>query len=1399
MVGSRRFSYCISIMLFVLISMIVLNKTVSTAAGVIQPMFENPFVQPDSTVPNTLDNIVGSQAAITDTLYSYYFPIVSRSYPILCGDITVDTVLTAVDGPYRVTCDVSILSGVTLTIEAGTKVYFSDINASLDIGGKLIVLGTDQDPVFFQPSEGTAPGSWSQIMFQTGSSGVLDHVVIRYGGNNDSMLSIDTDAVQVSNSIILGSASNGIYINGSPKIEACQILSNTSQYGGGLYIYAGAPTIQNNFFASNSSGVSGGGIYNFSGNPQILNNVFTLNEAIESGGGIYNANANHRSNSTRIFNNIVVSNTASVAGGIFDVDASTRLDYNDVWNNAGGDYNEIAPGAHDISVDPRFADPDNGDFHLTAGSPCIDTGDPAHHSALDFEGDPRPMGMAPEIGPDEYRTFGVVVHSQPEQTVPGATVTYTLQVINRSPVTLTNLLVTDTLPVEAAYHGYQADGFSCVNNATWVGQLECNSGSASLAPGESRMVTVTVALTEALVMNQVVTNTAWAFADTGNGVLLARDQASTGITRWCSVQLNDTPMGSNVQGAIDASTEATDVLKVSGYCGVNLGLGKSLTLQGGWRHDFKDWNAARYPTTLDGRGLGSVIQMGSFEPDLTIIEFFIITGGYKGLNDEGGGIDISIGSPTIQNNIFIGNTGGNGGALSTGWGGTAIVRNNIFINNVADNGAAIYNHHARPIIINNIIVDNTANIGGGGIYNAYGLPMVDYNDVWNNSTNYANVVTGMHDISVDPMFVNPAHGDFHLLPGSACIDTGDRNSYPAEDLDGDARPMGPAPEMGLDEFRSLYVENRVNPLDAAPGDPLTYTVTIRNPTNQTFTNLALTDTLPVDTTFTGYQASGFTCVHNGSAWGGRLRCTVNGALLQPDESRSMTVMVSLAPDFPNPKVVTNPVFAAADMGGQSLFAQAEASTQVGWCAVRLNDTPMGSDLQAGVDASTHSTDVVKVSGYCPVHDLNVNKPLTLQGGWQHDFGVWAPGVYTTTLDGQRLGRVITVTGNITPTIEHFTITGGRTGGFGAGISIPSGNPTIQHNVFVHNSVIYNFAGENNWNGGGGGLYNGSGNPLIQDNIFRDNMVDNMSWSRGGGLLNDSGSPIIQNNTFDGNSLVYMSGGGGLCNISGNPIIQSNLFRGNIAGDGGGGLFNQFGTPLIQNNTFIHNSGGSGAGINSWGSAIIQNNIFIENLGGYGGAMYIQSSTTVQNNIFAGNIATYEGGGIVVETDGTNLIIQNNTFYNNMAAKGGGIAIWSGSPVIRSNIIVKNTASEAGGGVYAEWGTPTMRYNDVWNNSGGNYSGVNPGAHDISSNPRLVDPAHGNFHIASNSPCINKGDPVNFPPTDFEGDHRPHGSAPDIGADEYYSGLADTGFFTSYFPTWVFETRIARIDELRKYY
>ncbi|CAN5717669.1 hypothetical protein BH18ACT13_BH18ACT13_08210 [soil metagenome] len=65
---------------------------------------------------------------------------------------------------------------------------------------------------------------------------------------------------------------------------------------------------------------------------------------------------------------------------------------------------------------------------------------------------------------------------------------------------------------------------------------------------------------------------------------------------------------------------------------------------------------------------------------------------------------------------------------------------------------------------------------------------------------------GCAPVHVDPTdrvapadYVDRAALDLHLAEGSVAIDAGDPDSYPAQDVDGETRPMGDVPDAGADE------------------------------------------------------------------------------------------------------------------------------------------------------------------------------------------------------------------------------------------------------------------------------------------------------------------------------------------------------------------------------------------------------------------------------------------------------------------------------------------------------------------------------------------------------------------------------------------------------------------------
>jgi len=75
-------------------------------------------------------------------------------------------------------------------------------------------------------------------------------------------------------------------------------------------------------------------------------------------------------------------------------------------------WSRCADASGNISDDPLFVNPGEGDFHLLSGSPCIDAGiDPVpdyidqsflYLVEFDFEGDARPYGAGWDIGVDEW-------------------------------------------------------------------------------------------------------------------------------------------------------------------------------------------------------------------------------------------------------------------------------------------------------------------------------------------------------------------------------------------------------------------------------------------------------------------------------------------------------------------------------------------------------------------------------------------------------------------------------------------------------------------------------------------------------------------------------------------------------------------------------------------------------------------------------------------------------------------------------------------------------------------------------------------------------------------------------------------------------------------------------------
>jgi len=193
------------------------------------------------------------------------------------------------------------------------------------------------------------------------------------------------------------------------EIDANRIEGNLSQYGAGIYfegdpafVQPFLPTITNNIIVGNTAEIAGGGLSFYYGplNGMLRHNTIAENEGLLGGGGIYLAYCDP----LEISHNVITGNTSIEGGGGGILLGSTYydLEYNDVFGNVGGDY-ILFPGDPsgqngNLSVAPAFTNAGAGDYTLAAGSPLRDAGAAFGDPTRDQAGSPRPLegdGVAP--------------------------------------------------------------------------------------------------------------------------------------------------------------------------------------------------------------------------------------------------------------------------------------------------------------------------------------------------------------------------------------------------------------------------------------------------------------------------------------------------------------------------------------------------------------------------------------------------------------------------------------------------------------------------------------------------------------------------------------------------------------------------------------------------------------------------------------------------------------------------------------------------------------------------------------------------------------------------------------------------------------------------------------------
>ncbi|MFO7907651.1 MAG: right-handed parallel beta-helix repeat-containing protein, partial [Pirellulaceae bacterium] len=231
-------------------------------------------------------------------------------------------------------------------------------------------------------------------------------------------------------------------IRGNPLI-ADNVIRNNMAYDNGGAIWCqhrSSPEIVNNVIVGNSSGNNGGAIHcDIEATPIIRNNTIADNVAESAGGAGYFRSGS----SATLENNIFWNNTAPIGAELYLTDnATVDVNHSDVQGDLAGTFVEnggtLQWGHSNIDVDPLFADPDSGDYHLrsvagrwdadarnAAGedtgawvldgehSPCIDRGGPDTEEPFDWEAEPLPNGERINMG-----AYGGTAEASKSATVP---------------------------------------------------------------------------------------------------------------------------------------------------------------------------------------------------------------------------------------------------------------------------------------------------------------------------------------------------------------------------------------------------------------------------------------------------------------------------------------------------------------------------------------------------------------------------------------------------------------------------------------------------------------------------------------------------------------------------------------------------------------------------------------------------------------------------------------------------------------------------------------------------------------------------------------------------------------------------------------------------------------------
>jgi hypothetical protein len=441
-------------------------------------------------------------------------------------------------------------------------------------------------------------------------------------------------------------------------------------------------------------------------------------------------------------------------------------------------------------------------------------------------------------------------------------------------------------------------------------------------------------------------------------------------------------------------------------------------------------------------------------------------------------------------------------------------------------------------------------------------------------------------------------------------------------------------------------------------------------------------------------------------------------------------------------------------------------------------------VAAGVYTGTQTVAIQQFEGvYTYTQVVVITKSLILQGGYSPaNWYTPDPIANPTIINAQQHGRGVSIVGtyNVHPqvTVDGFTITGGDYTGLGN----PSG---------VTNQVCKDMGADC-----GGGLYAYESALTLRNSVITGNVASHTT-GQGGGIFvwNSSGRNSIENTVVISNTAggIYGLGGGLYAQRVYQPFtISGSTFQDNVADGGGGGVIfasNVEASVTISETDFLGNraaqnkGGGAYFRLTQNGDLLRMDRVHFQNnqAQSEAAALYLDSAgpyspkARLTNLLFTGNSLTSASAkDAIVSTRGTFASLEVELAHVTAADNSATTFLYaetSNFNPVTVTVTLTNTllsfftnafaADEIGGGNLVIEHTNTLHQYVTNLHQAVTGSPTFTATSAFTGDPKL----NSSYHLTSGSAAIDAGVDAGVS-TDLDGQPRPSGAAPDVGADEF---------------------------------